>query len=325
MNIVELTANQPPERFYRGGARIAQLRGTGHAAEREPEDWVASTTTVAGEAPVGISALPGGQSLPDAIAADPKGWLGEEHLTTYGPDTMLLVKILDAGERLPVHAHPSREFAAAELGAAHGKTESWYIIEPGSAHIGFNRDIERDELDAIVREQDKDALLAAMNLVTLNAGDVLHVPAGFFHAIGAGILLVELQEPEDLSIFGEWSGYAFDGEANGHCGIGFEAALAAVDRRAVADVEALVHRADSETPLIPAQAEKFYRLERVTGDATVAPGFAVLVVLDGESSVHTDAEVRTVGRGFTGVVPHAAGSMRFEGNAEILICRPPVP
>ncbi|HEY4153653.1 MAG TPA: carbohydrate kinase, partial [Pseudolysinimonas sp.] len=107
-----LTANQPADRFYRGGPRIAAFRGErGGAAsgDRVPEDWVASVTTQAGEASIGLTTLPAtsagpGRSLRSAIAADPLGWLGPAHVETFGTDPLLLVKLLDPGQRLPVHA-----------------------------------------------------------------------------------------------------------------------------------------------------------------------------------------------------------------------------
>ena len=57
------------------------------------------------------------------------------------------------------------------------------------------------------------------------------VPAGRLHAIGEGVLLLELQEPEDLSILLEWGGFALDGERDGHLGLGFDLALSAVDHQ----------------------------------------------------------------------------------------------
>lgn len=88
-----------------------------------PEDWVGSVTVLFGEAELGLTRLVGGRLLRDAVVAGPVAWLGEQHVARYGADTALLVKLLDAGELLPVHAHPGRQFAAAHLGLAIGDTE----------------------------------------------------------------------------------------------------------------------------------------------------------------------------------------------------------
>jgi mannose-6-phosphate isomerase len=331
MTIVTLPSNRPPARFYRGGRRITDLRGEAPAAEYEPEDWVGSVTPVNGEAPAGQTVLPDGRLLADAIAADPEGWLGAAHTAAFGADPMLLVKLLDAGQRLPVHAHPDGAWAAAHLGAAHGKTEAWYILTPGQVHLALLRDLDRSELDDLVARQDTATLLGAMHRLDVARGDVVHVPAGVLHAIGEGILLVELQEPEDLSILAEWDGFAIDGPAKGHLGVGFETALGAVERtaRSAQEVAALVHRTESAGPLLPPEADGFFRLEqvRIDGSAVLDPGFAVVVVLDGEADAtgEHDSGSTPLRRGSTVLLPHAAGPVRVEGAGELLVCRPPSP
>ena len=121
-------------RFYRGGARIDQLRGAashdaGGASPRVdgrasthvdggPEDWVGSTTTALGADSEGLSRLPDGRYLRDAIKERLIGFLGPDHVRRWGSNPALLVKLLDAGERLPVHFHPGRAFARRELGFA---------------------------------------------------------------------------------------------------------------------------------------------------------------------------------------------------------------
>lgn len=335
-----LESNRPPTRFYRGGRRIADFRGIGAVGEREPEDWVGSVTTVRGEAPAGLSHLADGESVAEAVARDPEHWLGAAHLAAYGPDPMLLVKLLDAGERLPVHAHPDRAFAAEHLGLAHGKTEAWYILTPGIVHLGLSRDLSGEELADMLERQDAAGMLAAMHRLDVAAGDVVHVPAGVLHAIGEGILLVELQEPEDVSILVEWAGFAIDGPALGHLGLGFDRALGAIETRArsAAEIAALVHRVGTPGSLLPAEADPFFRMERVvvSGQADLERGFAVVVVLDGELTLSAAdalgaalsdqsgaAVTHTVGRGATALVPYGAGPVRVEGAGELLVCRPP--
>lgn len=328
--VIPLPSNRPAARFYRGGRRITDFRGEPAADEFEPEDWVGSVTPVRGESPSGMTVLADGTLLAGAIAADPVHWLGPAHVAAFGTDPMLLVKLLDAGQRLPVHAHPDRAWAAAHLGAAHGKTEAWYVLSAGEVHLGLARDLGAIELAGIVDRQDAAALLAAMHRLTVAPGDIVHVPAGVLHAIGEGILLVELQEPEDLSILAEWDGFAIDGAAGGHLGVGFAEALTAVENtaRTRADVEALVHRAGTDTPLLPADADAFFRIERhlVRGPVELAPGFAILVVLGGEVGIRSgESGTQLLPRGSTALLPHATGSVTLDGAGELLACRPPAP
>jgi mannose-6-phosphate isomerase len=59
MDVILLPSNRPPDRFYRGGRKITDFRGEPPAGDREPEDWVASTTALAGEQSLGVTILPG--------------------------------------------------------------------------------------------------------------------------------------------------------------------------------------------------------------------------------------------------------------------------
>src|SRR5690349_1517257 len=136
-----------PQTFYRGSGRLAAFRDADLPAW--PEDWVASTTARHGLAPSGLTALPDGRLLRDAITADPSAWLGDAHAARYGADAALLVKLLDAGQRLPVHVHPSRSFARSHLASPHGKTEAWIVLDAAAdavVHLGFRRDVSAEEL-----------------------------------------------------------------------------------------------------------------------------------------------------------------------------------
>lgn len=323
-----LRSNQPADRFYQGGGKIRSFRGTAAEGERVPEDWVASTTTVFGEATTGLSELPNGRLFIDAIKSDPDGWLGPEHTAKFGSDPMMLVKLLDAGQRLPVHVHPERLFATEHLGRRHGKAEAWYILDGGTVHLGFRRDVDRKELDDWVAGQDSDAMLDAMHTVEVAPGDGVYIPPGLPHAIGGGVFLVEVQEPEDLSILLEWKNFAIDGFADGHLGLGFDTALEATDRRRYTerDIQSLVTRTEKgDTILLPA-SEKYFRAERVdvSSHAALDQGFSVLVVTDGEGALASaNASSSRLVRGDTVLVPFSAGALEISGCLQLVRCRPP--
>ncbi|WP_029150082.1 class I mannose-6-phosphate isomerase [Microbacterium indicum] len=326
--MIELPANRPHGRFYRGGERIARFRSEqGFAATHEPEDWVGSTTAVAGEAPQGMTVLPDGRFLADAVAADPVAWLGADHVAAFGPDTRLLVKLLDAGQRLPVHAHPDAGFAGEHLGRAHGKAEAWWILTPGVVHLGIREGIDPADLRDLVDEQRTDRLLGLLHAFAVVPGDVVYVPPGTLHAIGGGILLVEVQEPEDLSILLEWRGFDLDGEADGHLGIGFEAAIGAIDLapRPREQVAALIRHPDRlGDDALPDEASPYFSFERVVGGEEFEPGFSIAVVTRGEGAFDAaGGESIGVRAGSTILIPAADGAIRVSGSAEAVVARPP--
>jgi mannose-6-phosphate isomerase len=314
-------------RFYLGGPAIAALRGTEPEGERVPEDWVGSTTTVFGEDELGLSRLADGRLLRDAIAQDPVAFLGHEHAERRGPDPALLVKLLDAGERLPVHVHPDRRFAREALGSPYGKTEAWIVIgtskPDASVAAGFRQDVAPETLERWVREQDHDAMLAALNPVPVQPGDAIFVPAGTPHAIGDGVLIVELQEPSDMSVLLEWDGFGIEDEDEATLGLGWDTALACVDRRA-RDGSQLrgPSREGAIAELLPPAASPFFTAQRVApggGAVELAQGFAVIVVTDGSGTIgELDVE-----RGAAVLVPHAAGAVTAQGELTAIVCRPP--
>ncbi len=330
MGLERLDANQPPERFYRGGAKIDHFRGTAKGPDFRPEDWVGSTTTLAGERRLGLSRLRDGRLLADAIAADPLTWLGAEHVAAFGASTMLLVKLLDAGQRLPVHAHPDNEFSAAHLHRPFGKAEAWYILDGGTVHLGLRHEVDRHRLAALVDWQDTTALLGLLHEREVEAGDVVYVPPGELHAVGARVFLLELQQPEDLSILLEWHGFAIDGARDGHLGLGFDLALQAVNTqvRSPQEVDRWILPAAEGDTILPRESEQYFILERHVVDRRVVidPGFALIVVEDGEFKLSTAAgSSRRARRGSTIAVPHAEGTIRASGSGTVLVCRPPRP
>ncbi|WP_225215419.1 ADP-dependent glucokinase/phosphofructokinase, partial [Cellulomonas avistercoris] len=317
---IVLSANQPPARFYAGGPRIREFRGMDPAPAGEvlhtPEDWVGSTSTVFGSQSVGLTTLPDGRLLRDAVAADPDGWLGRTHVERHGSD-LILVKLLDAGERLPVHIHPDVPFAQEHLGMSHGKTEGWIALADADAHVAFSRDVSEQELRRWVDTQDVESMLAAMHRIPVRKGDAVYLPAGLPHAIGEGNFVVELQEPTDLSVLLEWAGYPIDGTVDGHLGLGFDVALGAVDRRGYTreEVLALIAEPAQDGNLFP-RAGEFFRAHRLRDGGGWEAGFAVVVVPSGQGVLTTSSGASTqVAAGSTVVVPWAAGDVRVSGDA----------
>jgi mannose-6-phosphate isomerase len=317
-------------RFYRGGARIDALRGRPAGEDGRPEDWVGSTATSFGNDSEGLSRLEDGSVLRDRLVRDPAAFLGPEHTERYGADPALLVKLLDAGERLPVHFHPGRPFARERLGTTFGKTEAWIILEAESGaavHVGLKEPVDAGTVRGWVERQDPDEMLAALHRVPVKGGDAILVPAGTLHAIGEGILLLELQEPTDLSVLLEYARFPLD-EGAEHLGLGWDAALQALDR-GPAPVEQLTAGHTDNGPvteLLPAAAAPYFRAERIRAGAVLEPSFAVLVVHGGEGTLRTDhGDELPLRRGTTALVPHAAGRTSVEGDVDAIRCLPPDP
>lgn len=342
MEPIVLGPNQV-HRFYRGGPAISEFRGTPSAGDHAPEDWVGSATSAFGSEGAGLSTLPDGRTTLDAFGADPEAFFGPRHAERFGADPGLLVKLLEAGERLPVHCHPDRDFARRHLDCQNGKTEAWVIVEVRSSEpeaevfLGFRDEVDPAALAGWVRGQDTRAILAAMHRIPVAMGDAVLVPAGLPHAIGEGVFLVELQEPTDLSVLLEWKGFDIDGAADGHLGLGFDVALQCVDRSGWAmerldRLRTLREGGHDARPgvdvLFPSDADPFFRAERIRPrDAASLPaGFSIVVITLGRGHLEFgSAGSMDIGRGSTVLIPFATGDCRLVGSLEAVRCMPPHP
>lgn len=284
-------------RFYRGGALIDRLRGEPERDGDHPEDWIGSVVAARNpgrdEPLAGLSRLASGPLLRDAIKQSPAAW-GMPNL---------LVKLLDPVERLPVHAHPDREFARVHLGSDYGKTEAWVIVatreESADVWLGLRDDVSREQYRAWIDTQDTHALLNSLHRLTVRAGDVVFVPAGVPHAIGPGALIVELQEPTDFSIVCEWDGFPIAAE-DAHLGLGWDTAIEALGLSAY-------------EPVLGLPDNEFFAV-----DDRPEPGgrFGVLLILEGEGEL--DGERVRAGDAF--VLPAACEPFQTRGDLDVIRC-----
>jgi mannose-6-phosphate isomerase len=123
----------------------------------------------------------------------------------------ILIKILDAREKLSLQVHPPAR-VAAQLGGE-PKTEMWYIADaqPGAElYAGLRRGVTREEFELRVRDG---TVADCFHRVRVRAGDVMFLPSGRVHAIGAGIVIFEIQQNSDTTyrVF-DWNRPGLDGK-----------------------------------------------------------------------------------------------------------------
>jgi mannose-6-phosphate isomerase len=341
-------------RFYRGGAQIDAFRGASVPTDSEyPEDWVGSVTpavnppehTHPGE---GLSTVEiAGQtiSLAELLAKDPEAVAGRDVVARYGPTTALLVKLLDAGSRLPVHGHPTREFARHILHSQFGKAEAWIVLAtrqvPGEltprVWLGFREDVSRDQLADWIGRQDTEAIRGAMNEFEVRAGDAVFVRPGLLHATGAGVFLIEAQEPTDFSVVAEYEGYPIAPD-EAHLGLGWDTMLDCFDRRALggAALAALCPKptwvaggesqAWLQEDLLGVQSHAFFKAHRLTvrGSAAwpYAGTYAVVVVTAGQGVARTVHGSLDLKRGDTLAILAGTAETTISGDLELVAAMP---
>lgn len=330
--------------YYKGGDGIDKFR-VAPGGSRGPEDWVGSLSRLpesmlGTDAPpdTGVSRTVDGESFRDLVNRDSHAWLGRNLAEKYGGESGLLVKILDAGERLPIHCHPSRAFATRRLGSLFGKTEGWIIMDavPGAkVWLGLREDIDVATLRRWIDNQDATQMLAAMNEIVVRRGQVMFVKAGLPHSIGPGVTLTELQEPTSFSVLAEYETFDLS-ETQATLGLGWDIALSCFDLGGYqgkrlddllpAQVEISRQSGGTITDLFPSTVSEFFsaRLVRCSGRVQLdQPTFAVLVVTHGSGELQWDGGFEPVMRGETWVIPFDAGKLGFVGDLEIIACLPP--
>ena len=189
---------------------------------------------VEGVSQVRVGRDPAPRDFAQLLASDPEYFLGAAHVKKYGAQPQLLVKFLDSGTRLHFQVHPTREFAQRVLGAPSGKTEAYYVLgvreaeralphapqnpaaapnsalgttratsntEPtGYIYVGFQRPPTPAQLRDYILTQNIAAIEACFDQIPVRAGDTFIIPGGTPHALGAGVFMVEIQEPSDLVV-----------------------------------------------------------------------------------------------------------------------------
>lgn len=335
--------------FYQGGALIDELRGGEDPKDGYyPEDWVGSVTAFGGDrAPTeGLSRVrvDGWEGfLRDLLRQRAQEVVGRDLVRRWGATTGLLVKLLDTSVRLPVHCHPTREFARRHFASPFGKTEAWIIVatrrvggEEPYVHLGFRQELARDTLLEWIQRQDIGAIVGAAHRFAIRAGDVVMVPAAMPHAIGPGVFMVEVQEPTNFSILIEHAGFPIAPEA-AHLGLGWDVAIDAVDRHGYARedlVARLVRRADpkrqGETPLVDTGFAEFFGATQLRVAASAArdlpTGYWVGVVTEGRGEIEWASGRASLRRGDTFCVPHVVGAHRVRAGRDgitIVRCLPP--
>lgn len=322
---------------YRGGARIDALTGVeGGGNGYFAEDWIASDVKASlpgleGGEP-GITLTAEGMPLPRLLEAEGEALLGPAFLAAYGPRMPILVKLLDACQRLAIQAHPTVEFARAHFHSPFGKTECWYILEAeprACVFLGFQQGISRE----IWREafEKQAGMLRWLHRLPVKAGDCFLVPGGMPHAIGGGCLMVELQEPTDFIVITEKvnaQGEPFTPERM-HNGLGFQKMLdcfvydGLTEQALRARCQALPQELGEGLTRImgPPLTDKFFmdRL-RVQGCRTLQSGgsLRVAVVLAGEGTLGG----LPARQGGLFLIPAAEKEIHFHGDLDVALCAP---
>ena len=330
-------------RVYTGGKLFHELFGDEAVDGDHPEEWIASKVRAlnanSSSEQEGLSVIEGTNvSFASLLAEHPQEMTG-------GRGFDVLVKALDSAVRLPAQTHPDKAFSRRHFQSEHGKTECWLILatRPGAKlYFGFKEGVTEAQLkEAVQRSEEKgDAFSGLMQEVEARAGDLWLIPARVAHAIGAGCLILEVQEPTDFTIQPErWCADYRLSDQEMYLGLDPETALSCFDLSLTG--EAVIRKGKKE-PIPVERADGYVKEALISYEDTPCfsvfrhklsasecslKGPAVFVVTKGEGVIRSSHAERQVKKGDYFFLPVAAGRLKVtaESDLEIVECLPPQP
>ncbi|WP_138434552.1 type I phosphomannose isomerase catalytic subunit [Winogradskyella algicola] len=179
-----------------GGTKLAAQFNKPSNSNQLGESWEIST--VAGYVSKVINGKLSSQNLQDLLELYKGELIGEKNYERFGNDFPLLIKFIDAKQDLSIQLHPDDKLAKTRHNSF-GKTEMWYVMQAdddANLIVGFNQKMDRETYLKHLKEK---TLTNILNFDKVKAGDTYFIEAGRVHAIGAGVLLAEIQQTSDVT------------------------------------------------------------------------------------------------------------------------------
>ena len=323
-------------RVYTGGKLFEGMWGDEPVDNFYPEEWIASSVKALNKNSVsdkeGLSKLVNSDKYFDEmLAEDPEAMLGSSK------KMRILVKILDSAVRLPAQAHPDKAYSRKYFQSEYGKTESWLILDTrpdARLYFGFRDGVDRETFATAIDESltDKDAMERLMEYRTPQKGEFYFVPARTIHAIGAGCLILEVQEPTDFTIQPEhWcADYALSDQEM-YLGLSKEEAVDCFDFVPAPDTK-LIPEVISESDgvivenLIGPKTTDCFVINRIHLDGgrkclNIPDSYGVYIVTEGSGCIEGDGYRRELKKGDYFFMPACEmGKYRISGQMQCVEC-----
>ena len=260
----------------------------------------------------------GGRTLTELIAEYGAAYVGRY----AGKPFPLLLKLIDAREALSVQVHPDDRYAHDQEGGKLGKTEAWLILDcPEDAELvyGIRPGTDSETLEQACRQGS--AVAPLLRRVRVRPGDVCNIPAGTVHAIGAGILLYEIQQSSDVTYrFYDWD--RVDAQGNRR-ELHIRKALDVTNLNFTANP---IHR-ENRPGVTRVLDEPFFSLDliRAEGGEVPLPGlrdFGFLTALEGELTLVWDGTENRMKKGESWFLPCESPELRIAGEGLAALSMP---
>lgn len=306
------------DRIWGGTKLKTDLGKTNLPTETTGESWELSA--VEGDVSVVSNGIYKNKPLTDILAQYPEEVLGTKVHKQFGTQFPLLFKFLDANKTLSIQVHPNDELAKKRHNSF-GKTEMWYVMQADEGSriiVGFKEKSSQEQY--LEHLQNKD-LIEILNEVEVKKGDVFFLETGTIHAIGAGIVLAEIQQTSDITYrIYDWDRVDAQGKLRE---LHVEEALDAMNYN-VTDAQKHYTTLENKSNVMvncPYFTTSYLPLNGSTGVSKDGSSFTVYICTEGEFSVEIGTEKYTFKKGDTILIPAVLKVFILSGEATLLeIC-----
>ncbi|GIQ58521.1 mannose-6-phosphate isomerase [Flavobacterium collinsii] len=298
-----------------GGEKLKTILNKSTTSKNTGESWELST--VDGDVSVVSNGVLKGRSLMMLITEMPNEILGTKVYSQFGKQFPLLFKYLDAHEDLSIQVHPNDELAK-ERHNSFGKTEMWYVMQADADAriiVGFKEDSNKEEY---LKHLNDKTLVSILDEVKANAGDVFFLETGTVHAIGAGLVVAEIQQTSDVT----YRLYDFDRtDAQGNKReLHIDLALDAINYKKVETQKEYETKVNTSNVVVdcPYFTTNLIPLESKVKISKSGETFTVYMCIDGDFKIEYEGFEGFYRKGDTVLVPAEINTFILVGNASIL-------
>jgi mannose-6-phosphate isomerase len=306
------------DRIWGGTKLETDLGKTDLPTRTTGESWELSA--VEGDVSVVREGIYAGKPLTELLEKYPEEILGTKVHKQFGTQFPLLFKFLDAREDLSIQVHPNDELAKKRHNSF-GKTEMWYVMQADEGSriiVGFK---QKSSAEEYLQHLENKNLIEILNEVPPKKGDVFFLETGTIHAIGAGIVIAEIQQTSDITYrIYDWDRVDANGKSRE---LHVEQALDAMNYNTTDTQKQYTKQANTTNVMVdcPYFTTSFLPLEGTAEMAKDGSSFTVYICTEGEFAVENEGKKYNYSKGDTILIPAALKAFTLTGKATLLeIC-----
>lgn len=300
-----------------GGQKLKSLLNKDSNLPNIGESWEISD--VEGDTSIVKNGSLEGQSLKHLLSTYKSDLIGEKNYRQFGNKFPLLIKFIDAKEDLSIQLHPNDELAAKRHNSF-GKTEMWYVMqadENAKLIVGFNQKVTPE---SYLEYLENKKLTEILNFDTVKTGDTYFINVGRVHAIGAGVLLAEIQQTSDITYrVYDWDRVDAQGKSRE---LHIDLAIDAIDFDMKDDFKIDYDKTlnqSNEMVSCPYFTTNYLKIDSTIQKNNTKDSFVIYMCVDGEVIIKTFNYSETLTKGETILLPAAIKSYQIDSkNATLL-------